>query len=130
MFRKYANATDSMMIASRPRNAAAANSPMPTPPAFTLTFSSDLASAISPWTRLEMSRVASATRRPRVGSSLLGTSGRVLGGTAAWLMVPPSCPDPTGAKPDDIGGGGGGANTADPSLLRRHTGEHTARVTG
>ena len=35
------------MIASRPRNAAPANRPMPTPPALTLTLSSDLASAIS-----------------------------------------------------------------------------------
>ena len=43
------------------------------PPALTLTFSSDLASAISLETSVEMSRLASVTRRPIVGSvSLTG----------------------------------------------------------
>src|SRR5690349_2471665 len=90
-----------MMIASTPMNAAPANSPMPKPPAFTLTCSSDFARAISWRTRLEMSRLASANRRPRVGSSLLGTSecGRVTGALLAWVMVPPSCPERTGTKP-------------------------------
>ena len=41
----------------------------PMPPALTLTFSSDFASWISLETRVEMSRLASWTRRPMVGSS-------------------------------------------------------------
>ena len=56
------------MIASSTKNAAPANSPIPMPPALTLTFSSDLASWISLWIREEMSRLASVTRRPMVGS--------------------------------------------------------------
>ena len=47
---------------------AAANRPMPRPPALALTFSSDFASSISLRTKLEMSRLASVTRRPMVGS--------------------------------------------------------------
>ena len=50
-------------------NAAPASSPAPMPPARTLTFSSDLASSISLETSVEMSRLASATSRPIVGSS-------------------------------------------------------------
>src|SRR6476661_2609083 len=94
-------ATESMITASTPMNAAPANSPMPNPPALTLIFSSDFASAISCRTRVDMSRLASANSRPRVGSSLLGTSecGRVTGALLAWVMVPPSCPERTGTKP-------------------------------
>src|SRR4051812_34866429 len=58
-----------MITPSTAMNAAPASSPMPRPPARTLTFSSDLASAISLETREEMSRLASATSRPIVGSS-------------------------------------------------------------
>jgi hypothetical protein len=53
-------------------NAAPASSPTPMPPARTLTFSSDLASSISLETRVEMSRLASATSRPIVGSPAAG----------------------------------------------------------
>jgi hypothetical protein len=69
MSMKWATETDSRMIASTPKKAAAASSAAPMPPARTLTFSSVLARAISPRIRLEMSRLASATRRPMVGSS-------------------------------------------------------------
>ena len=62
------------MTASTPRKPAAAKSPTPMPPALTLTFSSDLASWISFEIRVEMSRLASVTRRPMVGSvSLTGS---------------------------------------------------------
>src|SRR3546814_868562 len=63
-----------MMIASTSRNPAAANNPIPVPPAFTLTLSSDFASLISLEMMLEMSRWASATSRPMVGSSLFTSS--------------------------------------------------------
>src|SRR3954464_12660028 len=96
-------ATDSMITASTPMKAAPANRPMPSPPALTLIFISDFASATSCRNRVDMSRLASAKRRPRVGSSLLGTSecGRVTGALLAWVMVPPSCPERTGTKPAD-----------------------------
>ena len=62
------------MMASRATNAAPAKRPRPVPPAFTLTFSSDLASWISLLISVEMSRVASVTSRPMVGSvSLTGS---------------------------------------------------------
>ena len=80
--------------------AAPANRPAPTPPALTLIFSSDLASSISLRTRVETSRLASATRRPIVGSSLLGTAVRSMGwveGCVAHAM-PPWCPERTGAR--------------------------------
>ena len=63
-----------MMIASRTRNPAAANRPMLMPPALTETRSSDLASAISLWIRLETSRLASTTSLPIVGSSVTAGS--------------------------------------------------------
>ena len=47
-----------------------ANRPMLMPPALTETLSSDLASAISLWIRLETSRLASTTSLPIVGSSV------------------------------------------------------------
>ncbi len=71
---KYAIATDSMMMPSRAMNAATAKNATPIPPAWTLTLSSDLASSISLVTSDEMSRLASATSRPMVGSSGLGLS--------------------------------------------------------
>ena len=55
--------------------------PMPMPPALTLTFSSDFASWISFWTSVEMSRVASWTSRPMVGSS------SPVEGSGTWLLA-------------------------------------------
>src|SRR3954468_5744614 len=63
-----------MMIASTARNAAAANIPTPVPPALKLIFSSDFASWISFWISVEMSRLASWTRRPMVGSPSFGVA--------------------------------------------------------
>ncbi len=71
MVRKYAPEIDSMTMISRPKKAATANRPAPMPPALTLNFSSLLASLISDCTSAEMSRLASATSRPMVGSSAL-----------------------------------------------------------
>ena len=66
-----------MIIASTAKKPAAANRPMPVPPFLTLTLSSDLASWISLWIRVEMSRLASETSRPMVGSvSVDGRGGR------------------------------------------------------
>jgi hypothetical protein len=62
-------ATDSMISAITRKNTAAANSAMPVPPACALSFSSVLASLISLEIRLEMSRLASETSFPIVGSS-------------------------------------------------------------
>ena len=64
------------------KKAAPANSPMPVPPFLTLTWSSDLASWISLWIRVETSRVASETSRPIVGSVSL------TGSFAIWLRAP------------------------------------------
>src|SRR3954469_8968022 len=56
------------------KNAAPANSPIPVPPFLRLSCSSDLASWISLLISVEMSRVASETSRPIVGSvSLTGS---------------------------------------------------------
>ena len=71
-----------MITASTTRNAAAANSPIPVPPALTLTLSSDLASWISLLMSVEMSRLASLTSRPIVGSVSLT-------GSVAMLVLPP-----------------------------------------
>src|SRR6476619_1271037 len=57
-----------MITARTARNPAAAKRPTPMPPALTLTLSSDLASSISLEIRVEMSRLASVTRLPMVGS--------------------------------------------------------------
>src|SRR4051812_41819342 len=57
-----------MITASRMRNAAAANSAAPIPPARTLTFTSDFASAISLRISVETSRLAEATSWPIEGS--------------------------------------------------------------
>src|SRR5665811_481488 len=76
-----------MMVASRPLNAAAPKRPTPVPPALTLILSSDLASAISFRIRLEMSRLASVTKRPMVGSSgLRGVTGSG-GAIDAFLVI-------------------------------------------
>src|SRR6476661_2259305 len=64
-----------MITASTRRKPAAANIPTPVPPAFRLTFSSDFASSISLEINVEMSRLASVTRRPMVGSSACGCAG-------------------------------------------------------
>ena len=63
------------------KKTAPANSPMPTPPFLTLTWSSVLASWISLLIRVEMSRVASETSRPIVGSVSL------TGSFAIWLRA-------------------------------------------
>ena len=62
------------MIASTATNAAAANRPIPMPPALTLTLTSDLTSWISLEIRVEMSRWASVIRRPMVGSPSEGAA--------------------------------------------------------
>ena len=54
------------------KKTAPANRPTPVPPFLTLTFSSDLASWISFCTSEEMSRLASETSRPMVGSPCIG----------------------------------------------------------
>jgi hypothetical protein len=71
------------MIARTAMKPAAANIARPTPPACTETFSSDFASWISFEIRVEMSRLASATSRPMVGSSPACW-------TSCWAMRPPS----------------------------------------
>ena len=63
------------------KKAAPANSPIPVPPFLRLTWSSDLASWISLLIRVEMSRVASETSRPIVGSVSL------TGSFAIWLRA-------------------------------------------
>ena len=64
-----------MMIASTAMKPAAANRPAPMPPALMLTLSSVLASWISLEISVEMSRLASVTRRPMVGSPSDGVAG-------------------------------------------------------
>ena len=61
-----------MISAITAKNAAAAKSPIPSPPLRTLTLISLLASWISFWSSEEMSRLASETSRPIVGSSCIG----------------------------------------------------------
>jgi hypothetical protein len=63
-----------MMIASSPRNAAAAKRAMLRPPALAETLSSDFTRAISLWIRLETSLLASMTSLPIVGSSVTAGS--------------------------------------------------------
>src|SRR5215217_4129786 len=70
-----------MITARTSRKPAATNMPIPMPPALTLTFSSDFASWISFWTRVERSRVASWTSRPMVGSS------SPVGAAWTWLFA-------------------------------------------
>src|SRR5215213_8887998 len=84
-----------MTMARRTRNAAPANSPTPVPPALTLTFSSDLASWISLLIKAEMSRVASLTRRPMVGSESLTGWVAMLVLPAPVLCAPRRGPRPT-----------------------------------
>src|SRR5690606_35380573 len=69
--RKYAIVTEPRIRTNSSRKSAAPISAIPRPPARTLTFSSDLARAISCWTIAERSRVTSATSRPIVGSSVV-----------------------------------------------------------
>ncbi len=74
------------MTASTARKPAAANRPIPVPPALTLTLSSDFASWISLEISVEMSRLASVTRRPMVGSP--SETGAALTGSVAMRCSP------------------------------------------
>ena len=58
-----------MITPSSSTKAAAANSAAPSPPALTLTLTSDFTSAISCWISEETSRLALATSSPIDGSS-------------------------------------------------------------
>ncbi len=83
-----------MTIASSTRKPATANKATPVPPAFTLIFSSDFASWISFWIRPEMSRLASVTRRPIVGSVSRTGSGAMRGYLRAGPRVGKARADP------------------------------------
>src|SRR3954471_4162005 len=115
-----------MITASRMRNAAAANSAAPIPPARTLTFTSDFARAISLRISVETSRLAEATSWPIDGSGSGRTTVDPVVGAGALSVIG----TPFGGAEPRRNGSGPGSHPALQHHRRECCGQHGAHEYG